>query len=172
MVYVNILAFSIIAGFTYKYVDKYKIFILLSTIRAICMVGLPFSPSLWVLYLCAFLLKLCISGFECGTYVMIIDMWSEHYSPVMHCTKLLYSLGLLLGPTLDAPFLTGDVTKLRQDTQTLSAAEKDSLNYSIDRRSKLMVPFLVGGALTATSKSSVKIPYSILTIIILLLQFP
>ena len=91
--------------------------------------------------------------FECGTLVWIISLWKSKSPPIVHLTHAMFSIGVLVAPIMCAPFLLGDVTKNDPQMAALNTTLRDQINYSINRRPKLMIPFLIGGAICATSKN-------------------
>ena len=113
---------------------------------------IPLASELWVIYFCAFLVTTGTAFFMCGTYVWIISMWKSKSSPIVHLTHAMFSLGIVLGPLLDTPFVLGDVTKNHPQMAALNKTLRDEINCSIDRRPKLMIPFLIASAVSSLSK--------------------
>ena len=142
---------NISVGFTLKYLNRHLVFIFLTLIQTIAFALIPLVSDLWTVYLLAFLMNLGVAAFECGAYVWIISMWNSKSSPIMHLTMALFSLGMMLGPLLDTPFILGDVTKGDPQMAALNTTLRDQINYSINRREQLMIPFLIGSAICSLS---------------------
>ena len=123
-------------------------------IISISLATIPLSSYIWCLYLLTFLRAFCSASIDCGSYVWIIEMWKQNYSPVLHLSQFMFGLGTVVGPLLAKPYLIGDITKLSDTSLNttigyMNTTINEDINYTIDRRSKLMIPFLIAGAISS-----------------------
>ena len=144
----------ITVGFVFKYIDRKILFIIMGIIMSISLATMPLSSYIWYLYLAGFLRSLGFGSIDSYSYVWIIEMWKQNYSPVLHLSQLMFGLGTVVGPLLAKPYLIGDITKLSDTSLNttigyMNTTINEDINYTIDRRSKLMIPFLIGGAITS-----------------------
>ena len=144
-----------------KYTNRQLLFIGMTMIPLICTPLMPIAPTFWIICLLVFLTDMANAVLDCGTYLWIIEMWPKYFNNVLHLSRVFYTLGIFITPILIAPFLEGDVTKLRSDYLSLNQTTKDSINFSIDRRPKLIIPFLMCGAITSIGKLTLNIEISI-----------
>ena len=79
-------------------------------------------------------------------------MWRTNSATVLHLTKAIWCLGAIMAPVLDTPFVLGDVTKNDPQMAALNTTLRNQINYSIDRRPQLMIPFLIGSAICSLSE--------------------
>ena len=131
--------------------NRHLVFIVLTIIVTIAFAFIPLVTDLWTVYLLAFLMNLGVAAFECGAYVWVISMWKSRSSSVMHFIMAIFSLGMVVGPLIDSPFVLGDVTKNDPQMAALNTTLRDQINYSIDRRPQLMIPFFIGSIICAIS---------------------
>ena len=130
----------------------------------------PIWSSLWQFYMSMFLNGFGGGVWDSGNSVWVVEMWKEHGSPpVLNLSQMMYGIGAIVGPLLMAPFIYGDLSNKTEDSGTTSAFHSSTLpstvttpflgnstdidpNYSVDRRSKLKIPFFISGGLTLTSE--------------------
>ena len=95
-------------------------------------------------------------AFDCGAGVWLVEMWGAKSAAILQLSKATNGLGVIVAPLLDEPFLVGELKldNLTQYHHNLTAIHMahDELNYSIDRRSKLKIPFMIGGGFALPSK--------------------
>ena len=141
-------------GFLYNYLNRQLTSIAMTLVMGIFLTVMPFCSNVTMLYISAFLASMGSGGFDSGSYIWIIEMWQDKFSPVLHSTQLMFGLGNILGSLLVKPFVLGDVTKYSEfhySNKTLSelnATDIEEINFAVDRRSKLIIPFLIGGFIT------------------------
>ena len=121
----------------------------------VCVLGvftvfMPFCESIWQLYLCSFISIFGGGAFDVGAVPWLIEIWGQHSPPLLQLLKAIGGLGIVFGPLLDEPFLRGQL-EVKNITQyhkndTLLEMATEKLNNSINRRSKLELPFIVAGS--------------------------
>jgi hypothetical protein len=92
-----------------------------------------------------------------GNIIWLIEMWQQRSPAILQFSQFMYGTGTMLGPLLAAPFLTGE---LRNETittntsipTTQSTISTTDINLTIDRRPKLKIPFIIGGAIQSICK--------------------
>lgn len=89
-------------------------------------------------------------AFDAGVLPWIIEIWGRHSPPILQLLKAIGGLGVIIAPLLDEPFVMGEidlknVTRFHNDTSLIEMAT-ERLNYSLERRSKLELPFVVVGS--------------------------
>ena len=126
---------------------------MLTFIQTIAFGVIPLMSDLWSLYLLGFVFYFGVAVIECGSYVWVISMWGSNSRAVLHLTKAMWCLGALMAPILDTPFVLGDVTNIDTQMAALNTTLRDQINFTIDRRPQLMIPFFIGSAICALSES-------------------
>ena len=143
----------------------------------ICVLGvftaiMPFCTSIWQLYLSSFISLVGGGAFDVGVVPWIIEIWRQHSAPLLQLLKASQGLGVIFGPLLDEPFLMGELQvnniTLYNQNETFIEMATEELNYSIDRRSNLQIPFLVTGCVAIPGKSLLVQQW--LTLILLFVQ--
>ena len=130
----------------------------------------PIWSSMWQFYMSMFLSGYGGGVWDSGNSVWVVEMWKEHGSPpVLNLSQMMYGIGTIVGPLLMTPFIYGDLFNKTEDSGTTTALHTTILpqrvttpflsneteidpNYSVDRRSKLIVPFFIGGGITLSSE--------------------
>ena len=103
----------------------------------------------------------------------MIDMWQDNSPPVFQLSQMMYGCGAIIGPLLVRPYVYGDLSNKTDYNTSVEATPimrgplphihnkswghfddtiDEDINYSVDRRSRLRIPFMIGGALTLTSE--------------------
>ena len=139
-------------GLALNHLNRHLVFIVLTMIQTIAFALIPLVSDLWIVYLLAFITNIGVGVFECGSYVWVISMWRSNSPSILHLTKGIWCLGALMAPVLDTPFVLGDVTKSDPQMAALNTTLRNQINYSIDRRPQLMIPFLIGSAICSLSE--------------------
>ncbi|CAG2115589.1 unnamed protein product, partial [Medioppia subpectinata] len=129
--------------------------VIMSALIVVFGIVQPLCTELWQFYLCAMLVNAGVSSFDMGTTVWVIEMWQKNSAPVLQLAKAVGGAGMVVAPLLAGPFIQGRVvpsnaTLAEFFNRTHSKAKGDDLideyNYSLDRRSDLLIPFIAGGA--------------------------
>ena len=131
-------------GLLFKYASRQLIVIVLMIMMAIASTLIPFSTELWHLYTCSFVFGVGTGVWCAAFYTWIIEIWQQRSAQVLFLAQFLYGLGFVLGPLLASPFVTGGVESDGMSNETLHAIVSVS-----ERRSKLIVPFVVSGGFQA-----------------------
>ena len=85
----------------------------------------------------------------------IIEMWGQRASTVLHLQQLMYGIGSIIGPFIVGPYLVGDLSNKTENsggdyttttTDSIITTEVD-INYTIDRRAKLIPPHVISGVI-------------------------
>ena len=93
-------------------------------------------------------------------------MWQHNSLSVLQLSQMMYGCGAIIGALLAKPFFYGDLSNKTDDPQqyyqTLRLSRtpplhnttviEEDINYSVDRRSRLIIPSFIGGGLTLVSK--------------------
>ena len=79
-------------------------------------------------------------------YMWIMEIWQHRSGPVLFLAQLMLGVGFTIGPLIDKPYLTGDLTSGATDD---NYNKNNALIDVNERRSKLFVPFLISGCITA-----------------------
>ena len=132
--------------------NRQLLFIGVSLVLAVCMPQIPLVPNVGTLFLMVAIIELMITILECGSFPWLIEMWPKNHPQFIFFVKTFYTLGLFIGPMLVAPYLEGDVTKFDPDLISLNKTTRDHINYSIDRRPKLIIPFIIASSIISISK--------------------
>ena len=124
----------------------------------------PMWSGFGLFYLSIFLSGLGGGIWDSGNSVWTVEMWKDNSAPVLQLSQMMYGCGAIIAPLLVEPFIYGDLSKKDDNTGTTASAlnmttlsaittnTSDDINYSVDRRSKMRVPFFVGGGLTLISE--------------------
>ena len=128
----------------------------MAIIVMVCVLGMstalvPFCSNLWQLYLSVTVSIIGGGAFDCGGGVWLVEMWGQNSATILQLSKAANGMGIIVGPLLDEPYLLGELrihnlTQFHNNKTAIVEAE-EALNLSIDRRTKLMTPFLVGGGI-------------------------
>ena len=120
-----------------------------------------YCPNLWTLYLCSLLSQMGGGAWDNANSIWLIEMWQQRSPSFLQFSQFMYGLGCILGPLLAEPFLTGElksnnatnssISSTLPTFTTLQTMTTTDINESIDRRTKLEFPFIVGGALQLIS---------------------
>jgi MFS family permease len=116
----------------------------------ISIILIPYSPNLWTLYLCFWLIGLSTSAWNNTNNVWLIEMWPQNNAPVLQFSQFMYGIGTIFGPLIDRPYLTGETVFNFEDvinsgTNTSLIANTTFITEDNERRSKLKTPFLIIG---------------------------
>jgi len=117
----------------------------------------PFCPNLILLYICSLISQTGSGAWDNANSIWLIEMWQQRSPAILQFSQFMYGTGTMLGPLLAAPFLTGE---LRNETittnisipTTQSTISTTDINLTIDRRPKLKIPFIIGGAIQSICK--------------------
>src|SRR5689334_12559657 len=122
------------------------------TLMGVFIGMLPLAQNLWQFYAYYFLWYMGGAAFDSGNAVWTVEMWKERSPPVLQLAQMMYGIGSIVGPLLTQPYIVGDLSNttdpstLHNLTPTLLNSSLDfsgnDPNYSLDRRPKLMIPFL------------------------------
>ena len=131
----------------------------------ICLV---LSQNLTQYLILTFIMAVGSGGWDSGNSPWIIEMWGERAPTLLHLQQLMVGIGTILSPLLASPFVLGEIpyNKTEESVTSLNVSTTavvsyglvnqtiDGLNpnYSVDRRSKLIVPYSIAGFMMCTSK--------------------
>ena len=113
-------------------------------LMAVIIIVIPYSRQMLQLYTCFWLF-----GFGSGVYVnlkyvWLIEMWQSNSAPVLHLAGFMFGMGQILGPLIEKPYLTGE---LSIKVKNLLSEELSLLNDTELRRTKLHIPYLICGSI-------------------------
>ncbi|XP_054161703.1 uncharacterized protein LOC128959723 [Oppia nitens] len=132
-------------GLTYRYLNRQLVVAVCFVILAIATAVLPVLPNLPVLYVCSIVWGFCFSVIMCSYTVWTVELWPTSSAPVLYIEDFAYGIGSTLASAILKPYLTGKV----------------AANVEVDRRSKLMWPFITIGICVILVPLSSLIMYSI-----------
>ena len=124
--------------------SRQLIVIVMMTFMAISSTLIPFTTVLWQLYTCSFVFGIGTGVWCAAFYTWIIEIWQDKSSKVLFLAQFLYGAGFVLGPLLASPYVTGGIDE--EITANASLHSTISLN---ERRTKLVVPFIISGGFQA-----------------------
>ncbi len=104
----------------------------------------PYSQQLWHLYSLIFIFGICSGAWVTVSSVWLIELWQQNSAPVLQLSGVTYSVGIIFGPLLDEPYLTGELENDYNETYNSNSAQFN-IFVNIERRSKLKTPFLISG---------------------------
>ena len=120
----------------------------------------PNCLSLWQAYICQFFLSMSGAVWDAGNSVWTIELWGKQASVFLQLSQMCYGIGTTISPILIKPFLYGDLDKTDHSNETTNPSTyyttdsttsinptTEDINYTVDRRSSLRVPFMVSGAI-------------------------
>jgi MFS family permease len=116
----------------------------------ISIILIPYSPNLWTLYLCFWVIGLSTSAWNNTNNVWLIELWPQNNAPVLQFSQFMFGIGTIFGPLIDRPYLTGETEFDFEDpinlgTNTSLIANTTFMTEDNERRSKLKTPFLITG---------------------------
>ncbi|CAG2117125.1 unnamed protein product, partial [Medioppia subpectinata] len=120
--------------------------IIMTVIMGVFCALMPICTNIWQLYLCYFTLSLGSGAWDSSNAVWAIEMWADNSPPVLQLSQMMSGLGSILAPLLVRPYLTGDLSVDR-----LNSTANDLLNYTVNRRTRLTIPYMVTGAIYYSS---------------------
>jgi len=96
-----------------------------------------------------------IGAWDNANSVWLIEMWQKRSPAVLQFSQFMYGVGCILSPLLVEPYLTGELksnnTTNSSISTTISTITTTDINETVDRRSKLKLPFIIGGAIQLIS---------------------
>jgi hypothetical protein len=137
----------------YKYLNRQLIIAFLLSLMAISSTLIPFTTSVWQLYTCALIFGTGTGAWIAAYNVWLIEIWQQKAGHVLFLSQLMYGTGAVLGPLLDRPYLTGGPKQGTNSTKLLNIINNTTDIIDVnERRSKLEVPFMVGGGIQIVCK--------------------
>ena len=137
------------------------------TIMGIAAILVPLTQNVNQYYGNQFMLGMGSGAWDSGNSLWLIEMWKDKVPPVFQIQAMMYGVGSIIAPLVVSPFVLGDLTNGTTDNTTGSPElttflsvinttivisnnnpSDDNINYSVDRRPKLRIPFLISGLLT------------------------
>lgn len=154
----------VLVGFLYKYINRQITLIGLILLTAVFSALIPYSETVWHLYLAIFINGLGLGVWTNGKTVWLIEMWRQRSTPVLQLSAFMYGIGTFVGPLVAKPYLTGEnkiyVSALEDVNQSsyqlvvnnsitifLNNNASDVFDQNIDRCAKLKTPFLISAGL-------------------------
>ena len=125
-------------------------------VQGIFIMLLPNAQNLGQFYAATLLSESGGATYDSGNAVWIIEMWNDRAPSVLQLTQMMYGLGTIVGPLITEPYVLGDLTEgtnltiamVNSTNSVFNKTSDEDINYSVDRRSNLKVPFLIGGGST------------------------
>ena len=108
-----------------------------------------------------------VEVWDAGNSVWTIEMWAKDASVFLQLGQMTYGVGNTLAPIMVKPYLYGDLNKTESSDSsnptttegallastygiaynTANNSIDEDINYTVDRRSSLRVPFRAGGSI-------------------------
>jgi MFS family permease len=113
---------------------------------------IPYCSNLIILYFCSWITQIGGGAWDNASSIWIIELWQQRNPAFLQFAQFMYGVGNIVGPLLVAPFLTGElrnetITTNTSISTTQSTISTTDINLTIDRRPKLEIPFIIGGAI-------------------------
>ncbi|XP_054163362.1 sodium-dependent glucose transporter 1-like, partial [Oppia nitens] len=119
-----------------KQINRQLRIIVLLTAMGIALIFIP-RASLYVLFVCGFIIGLGGGSWDSTFNVWVIEMWKDRSGPLLQLALFAFGIGSVVGPLIDKPFIIGDVNSDDDDTKI----------ETIDRSSSLDIPFAIIGSI-------------------------
>ncbi|XP_054152547.1 sodium-dependent glucose transporter 1-like [Oppia nitens] len=164
---------AILNSITFNYVNRHLSLVVILLIMAGVVPAIPYSPNLSVMFTLAFIAGYCTGGLDTALVVWIVEIWAEKSSIYMGGYQVFFSMGIVLGPVLAAPFVSdyhpNDLLPKQLKDSRLIKLNKSSLvannyvdntvgtdnnNKNIDNKlhyGNIEIPFIILGALLLLS---------------------
>ena len=157
-----------LAGFLYKYINKQFFMLTNVIILGVFIALMPECVELWQIYISQYLAAMGGGVWDAGNSVWTIQLWGKHASVFLQLSQFMFGSGSTLGPIVVSQFLYGDLNKTASGDgsnptttdvtllastygtvySTSNYSIEEDINYSVDRRSRLRIPFLAAGSIT------------------------
>ncbi|CAG2108471.1 unnamed protein product [Medioppia subpectinata] len=112
---------------------------MLLTISGMAYLFMPYSSQLWQLYLLVWISFFGAGVTDIGNNVWLIEMWQQQCGPILQMSGFAYGIGIIIGPLIDKPFLTGHIAADDINATVLTV---------VDRRSQIKIPYYISGIIT------------------------
>ena len=144
-------------GLTYRHLNRQLVVAISFVIMTIVNSTLPVLPNLPVLYVCALISGFCSAIVMCSYTVWTIELWGARSGVFLYIEDFSYGIGSTVAEAVIKPYLTGKVESSVMTTTTdpvlaniysqisYTTTGAGAVDHEIDRRSKLMLPFIVIG---------------------------
>ena len=102
-------------------------------------ISLIFIPhaSLYVLYVCGFVIGVGGGSWDSAFNVWIIEIWQQNSGPILQLSQFAFGIGSIIGPLIDKPFIVGEPEHDQSDQPK---------NDHVNRSTLLSTPFaIIGG---------------------------
>ena len=129
---------------------------------------MPECVELWQIYISQYLAAMGGGVWDAGNSVWTIQLWGKHASVFLQLSQFMFGMGTTLGPIVIKQFLYGDLNKTASgDISNPTTTEvtllastygtsyttsnysiDEDINYTVDRRSRLQIPFMAAGSIT------------------------
>lgn len=120
-------------SFVYKKMNRQLRIICTLILLGISLVMLPHC-SLYLLYVCGFVIGVGGGSWDSAFNVWIIEIWQQSSGPILQLSQFAFGIGSIVGPLIDKPFIVGETD------------QNDVKEPQVDRGSLLSTPFaIIGG---------------------------
>ena len=105
-------------------------------ISGLTFILIPYSTHLWQIYLLVWISFFGAGATDIGNQVWLIEMWQKKCGPFLQMSGFAYGVGIILGPLIDKPYLSG------HNANITSPERREGM------REELKIPFLISGVVT------------------------
>ncbi|XP_054166588.1 uncharacterized protein LOC128964054 [Oppia nitens] len=140
-----------LCSFLYVYINRQFTVIVMTSLMYVFSVLIILCPDIWWTIGAFIVAAVGAGAWDSVSSIWIVEMWQQNSDPLMQVLQCMYGLGSIIGPLILAPYLTGD---LKPDNQTVSTLTTQlplitttDINNSVDRRSKLIAPYVMVGSI-------------------------
>ena len=110
---------------------------------AITTIIIPYSGNIYTLYAYIWIYGLGCGAWNMSNNVWLIEVWKQNSAPFLQLSQFMFGIGTIIGPMVEKSYLTGEYVI----DDNISISNITHLIDSVDRRTKLKIPFLFCGAI-------------------------
>lgn len=144
---------GVLIGWIMKHADRQLTITACLLVSATSILLVPFARSVVVYILTEGIFGLSTGGINCAFNAWILKVWTTNPGPLMQGLHVFYSIGMIIAPAIEAPFLAQVNDSVSSaGNSTLITGETDLHKGSIADGSRILVPFTMGAcAMFATA---------------------
>ncbi|XP_054152549.1 sodium-dependent glucose transporter 1-like [Oppia nitens] len=132
---------ALINGFIFNYLNRHLSIVAILIALAGFVAAFPYSPTLVIVFVMAFIVGYGCGGLDTGLVVWIIEMWSDQAGTYMAGYQLFYIVSVLIGPLMVTPFVT------RYEPIVANLTGNDEPESYRQIHGNIGIPFIIVGAL-------------------------
>ncbi|CAG7822422.1 unnamed protein product [Allacma fusca] len=141
---------ALFSGIALNYIPRQLCVMMLLTFMAVPLFIFPYVESVMMLYVLTFIMGFGGGGFDTAQVAWIIDIWRHEAGPFILTQHFSYSVGTLIPPLIQGPYLTEEVKEYNCTTRSVISQEVSSTELP-PYESQLQTPFTIGGSIVLIS---------------------